>query len=80
MAHLAFGLTCIVAGIASIAYSINDVWAALDIKNYLNNQSTYNTIVEDNYVDPARARMTFPEQKRNHDLYLSGIHGKHLRR
>ena len=58
MAHLAFGLTCIVAGIASIAYSINDVWAALDIKNYLNNQSTYNTIVEDNYVDPARARMT----------------------
>lgn len=65
MAHLAFGLTCIVAGIASIAYSINDVWAALDIKNYLNNQSTYNTIVEDNYVDPARARMTFPEQKRN---------------
>ena len=58
-----FGLTCIVAGIASIAYSINDVWAALDIKNYLNNQSTYNTIVEDNYVDPARARMTFPEQK-----------------
>lgn len=65
MAHLAFGLTCIVAGIASIAYSIIDVWAALDIKNYLNNQSTYNTIVEDNYVDPARARMTFPEQKRN---------------
>ena len=29
MAHLAFGLTCIVAGIASIAYSINDVWACL---------------------------------------------------
>lgn len=80
MAHLAFGLTCIVAGIASIAYSINDVWAALDIKNYLNNQSTYNTIVEDNYVDPARAQDDIPGAETKPDLYLSGIHGKHLRR
>ena len=56
MAHLAFGLTCIVAGIASIAYSNQPrLGQRLTFKNYLNNQSTYNTIVEDNYVDPARA-------------------------
>lgn len=34
-------------------------------KEYLKNQSTYNTVVEDNYVDPDRVNITFPEQKRN---------------
>ena len=63
-AHIAFGLTCIVAGAASIAWSINDVWAALDVKDYLTNQSTYNTIVEDNYVDRGRVNLSVPEQKR----------------
>ena len=58
-------LICIAAGAASIVYSINDVWAALDVKDYLKNQSTYNTVVEDNYVDPDRVNITFPEQKRN---------------
>ena len=64
-AHVAFGMICIAAGAASIVYSINDVWAALDVKEYLKNQSTYNTVVEDNYVDPDRVNITFPEQKRN---------------
>lgn len=64
-AHVAFGMICIAAGAASIVYSINDVWAALDVKDYLKNQSTYNTVVEDNYVDPDRVNITFPEQKRN---------------
>ena len=41
------------------------MWAALDVKDYLKNQSTYNTVVEDNYVDPDRVNITFPEQKRN---------------
>ena len=58
-------MICIAAGAASIVYSINDVWAALDVKDYLKNQSTYNTVVEDNYVDPDRVNITFPEQKRN---------------
>ena len=39
-------MICIAAGAASIVYSINDVWAALDVKDYLKNQSTYNTVVE----------------------------------
>lgn len=60
-----FGLFCICAGIAATVYSVHDVWAALDIKNYMKNQSTYNTVVEDNYVDPSRVNITFPEQKRN---------------
>lgn len=64
-AHVAFGLICIAAGAASIVYSINDVWAALDVKDYLKNQSTYNTVVEDNYVDPDRVNTRSPEQKRN---------------
>lgn len=28
-------MICIAAGAASIVYSINDVWAALDVKDYL---------------------------------------------
>ena len=49
-AHVAFGLICIAAGAASIVYSINDVWAALDVKDYLKNQSlgnVYNSYAED---------------------------------
>ena len=37
-AHVAFGMICIAAGAASIVYSINDVWAALDVKDYLKRQ------------------------------------------
>ena len=49
-AHVAFGMICIAAGAASIVYSINDVWAALDVKDYLKNQSlgnVYNSYAED---------------------------------
>ena len=79
-AHVAFGMICIAAGAASIVYSINDVWAALDVKDYLKNQSTYNTVVEDNYVDPDRVNITFPEQKRNLIYLYLESNGEHLRR
>lgn len=49
-------------GRASIVYSINDV-GSTGRKDYLKNQSTYNTVVEDNYVDPTAYHA--PEQKRN---------------
>ena len=78
-AHVAFGMICIAAGAASIVYSINDVWAALDVKDYLKNQSTYNTVVEDNYGSGPR-EYHVPGTETKSDLSLSGIHGEHLRR
>ena len=77
-AHVAFGMICIAAGAASIVYSINDVWAALDVKDYLKNQSTYRGRRQLRRSGPREYHVPGTETKS--DLSLSGIHGEHLRR
>lgn len=45
----------------SIAY----IWNELDISAYQENNSTYSSFIDDNYVDPQTVQLTFPEEKRN---------------
>ena len=79
-AHVAFGMICIAAGAASIVYSINDVWAALDVKE-LSEKSEH---VQ--YRGRRQLRRSGPREyhvpgtETKSDLSLSGIHGEHLRR
>ena len=47
--------------ISSVAY----IWNALEVSAYVENQSTYSSFIDDNYVDPASVPITFPEEKRN---------------
>lgn len=37
----------------------------LDVGNYLKDQNTESTFIEDHYVDPSEVNVTFPENKRN---------------
>ncbi len=40
-------------------------WKKLDLGNYLINQFSDSTFIEENYVDPSSTEITFPENKRN---------------
>lgn len=40
-------------------------WNNLDVSSYVEDQGTYSTFIDDNYVDPADVELEFPEQKRN---------------
>ncbi len=57
------------AGIAaSLAVSVTVVqgaWNKLDAGSYMESQGTYSTFIDDNYVDPAKVMLNFPEKKRN---------------
>lgn len=57
------------AGIAaSLAVSVTVVqgaWNKLDADSYMESQGTYSTFIDDNYVDPAKVMLNFPEKKRN---------------
>ena len=47
------------------AVSVHGAWDKLDVGNYVADQGTYSTFIDDNYVDPADVALKFPEQKRN---------------
>ena len=40
-------------------------WKRLDLGNYLANQMDESDFIENNYVDPAKVKIRFPEKKRN---------------
>jgi phosphoglycerol transferase len=53
---------------ASLAVSVTVVqgaWNKLDAGSYMESQGTYSTFIDDNYVDPAKVMLNFPEKKRN---------------
>lgn len=52
-------------GLAGIICAVSLAWVRLDLGTYLNNQLNASTFIEDNYVDPAKTKMTFPSKKRN---------------
>jgi len=58
---------CLVSVTAAtiIVLSINHIWNSLDVSAYVENQNTYSSFIDDNYVDPATVVLNFPEQKRN---------------
>ena len=41
------------------------IWEKLDMEEWIEGQLHSSTFIEENYVDPASVKMTFPEQKRN---------------
>ena len=54
-----------VLSVAVISASLSQTWKRLDLHNYFQNQADESTFIEDNYVDPAKVAITFPEKKRN---------------
>lgn len=53
-------LSLIISGIF-IGYA----WNTLNVGGYMNSQSSYSTFIDDNYVNPGKTEITFPDQKRN---------------
>ena len=47
------------------AVSFVQIWTRLDVSGYLKNSGQKSTWIEDNYVDPSKVDITFPEKKRN---------------
>ena len=54
-----------VTSVAAVIVTLSTAWTRLDLGNYLKNQADGSTFIEDNYVDPAGVKITFPEKKRN---------------
>ena len=54
-----------VTSVAAVIVTLSTAWTRLDLGNYLKNQADGSTFIEDNYVDPADVKITFPEKKRN---------------
>lgn len=50
---------------AVMILSAGYTWNRLDIGTYLEGRGTESTFIEDNYVSPAEAKITFPKKKRN---------------
>lgn len=48
-----------------IANTVASFWKNMDVSGYMENQSTYSSFIDENYVDPTSVSLTFPEQKRN---------------
>ena len=64
----AYYITMAVTFVCSLTlgfFSVRHAWDTLDVAAYTNNQSTYSTFIDDNYVDPSTVNLAFPEQKRN---------------
>ena len=53
------------AGLMLIIGSAAYAWNKLDLSDYVRNQMDESRFIEDNYVDPARVAVKFPEKKRN---------------
>ncbi len=64
----AFTLTQIGAAVAGViigAIGSTYAWEVLDLSTYLENQETYSSFIDENYIDPANVPLEFPEEKRN---------------
>lgn len=48
-----------------LGVSVMHFWKTLDIGAYVRNQNTDSHFIDNNYVDPGKVNMTFPEKKRN---------------
>ncbi len=66
-AILAKWMLPVLAIVSCIYCTVNIVrlWSKLNVSDYLQNSGKESTWIEDNYVDPAKVKMTFPDKKRN---------------
>ena len=53
------------AGLIMAAGAVWGFWTRLDVSSYLKELGNRTSYIEDNYADPAKTTITFPEKKRN---------------
>lgn len=54
-----------IIAVAIIGMTIGISWKLLDVGNYLNGQNDYSSFIDNNYVDPKKVEITFPDKKKN---------------
>ncbi|MDD3277375.1 MAG: GBS Bsp-like repeat-containing protein [Lachnospiraceae bacterium] len=59
--EIAAPVTALLAATTAVTYA----WNELDLSSYLENQNTYVSFIDDNYVDPSSVEISFPQEKRN---------------
>ncbi len=60
-------ISCVIASVTSVFIKVN-------IKEFIKNQITASTFIEQEYIDPSKTNMTFPEDKQNLIyIYLESI-------
>ncbi len=61
------GILLVIAAVFTVycGVSLSQLWSKLEVSDYLQNSGKESTWIEDNYVDPAEVKLTFPEKKRN---------------
>ena len=57
--------TGIILSLIAVGICLNYTWKNLEVGSYMENQGTYSTFVDDNYVEPTQVELVFPEKKRN---------------
>ena len=62
--YVASGAVLVISAVV-IGYTLSYAWKTLDVSSYKDNQGTYSSFIDDNYVAPADVTLAFPEQKRN---------------
>lgn len=62
--YVVMGMGIVVPLIMSV-HSVYAAWNQLDAGDYVKNQGTYSTFIDDYYVDPKDVEIVFPQQKRN---------------
>lgn len=63
--YLAVIISGLVFSLGIAGYFMQHTWSKLKIGDYIENQGTYSTFVDENYVDPEDADITFPDEKKN---------------
>ena len=53
--------TAIAASLAVSVTVVHGAWNKLDAGSYMESQGTYSKFIDDNYVDPAKVTLNFPE-------------------
>ena len=56
---------CMIAAVLFGVFQIHRFWIRMGISSHINSLGEQSTYIEDNYVDPAKTTLTFPEKKRN---------------
>ncbi len=54
-----------IAAVITLIHTYRQFDDSVGVSQYVEAQSTYSSFIDDNYVDPGEANLTFPEQKRN---------------
>lgn len=59
--------TCafLLAAIVAAFFVKKSIWDRLDMKNWIDGRLHQSAFIEENYVDPAGVKLTFPEKKKN---------------